>query len=196
VVEDQPANRWLATRAESRGETYDNAFDELAASGADVHGEAAFVEALRPRSVLDAGCGTGRVAVELVRRGIEAVGVDLDPAMLAVARRKAPDLQWVEADLETVDLGRRFDVVVAAGNVFIFLTPGREAAVTANLARHLEPGGLLVAGFQLDEDGLTLADYDAFCAAAGLDLLARFATWDREPYEGGDYAVSVSGRRG
>lgn len=187
---DGTSNRWLSSRDAERAASYDRAFEERAAAGEDVHGEASFVEALGPDSVLDAGCGTGRVAIELARRGLDVVGVDLDPTMLAVARRKAPDIAWVEADLSTLDLGRRFDVVVAAGNVLIFLTPGTEAAAVERMAAHLGPGGLLVAGFQLDRD-LSLDGFDAHCTAAGLELVDRFATWDGDPYEDGDYAVSV-----
>ncbi|MEA2686186.1 MAG: hypothetical protein QOE93_1381 [Actinomycetota bacterium] len=163
----------------------------MAAAGQSIHDEADFVAGLDPRSVLDGGCGTGRVAVELARRGIDVVGVDLDPSMLAVARDKAPGLTWVKADLATLDLGRRFDVVVLAGNVMIFLAPGTEAAVVAAMAGHLRPGGALVAGFQLLAGGLDLATYDRHCRAAGLGLAERWATWDRQPFTGGDYAVSV-----
>jgi len=59
-----------------------------------MHGEATFVEALGVRRVLDAGCGTGRVAIELARRGLDVVGVDADPGMLSAARAKAPELEW------------------------------------------------------------------------------------------------------
>jgi len=177
-----------------RGERYAKRFAELEASGMDVHGEADLVMSLTPGSVLDAGCGTGRVAIELGRRGVDVCGVDRDPAMLAEARRSAPDLRWEEADLAALDLGRRFDVVVAAGNVMIFLTPGTEGAVVAGLARHLVPGGALVAGFQL-RSGLTLAAYDAAASAAGLQLESRFSTWDRRPFADGDYAVSVHRQR-
>lgn len=159
-----------------------------------MHGEADLVESLGPRSVLDAGCGTGRVAAELHHRGIEVVGVDIDESMLAVARTKAPEVRWVEHDLVGVDLDRTFDLVVAAGNVMIFLAPGTEAAVVANLARHLEPGGALVAGFSLESGRLDLATYDALAAAAGLALSDRWATWDCARYQGGDYAVSVHRR--
>src|SRR5437763_1255862 len=76
------------------------------------HGEADFVAARGGRSVLDAGCGTGRVAIELARRGFDVVGVDLDPDMLAVARAKAPELDWRLADLATADLGRTFETIV------------------------------------------------------------------------------------
>jgi SAM-dependent methyltransferase len=175
---------------ELHGDRYQERFDALAATGVDVHGEANFVTDLGPGSVADAGCGTGRVAIELARRGVDVVGVDPDASMIATARRLAPDLTWVEADMATVELGRLFDVVVMAGNVPLFTPPGTQEALVAGCARHLVAGGRLVCGFQLDQ-GYTLADYDAHCAAAGLELTERFATWDRDPLDGGGYAVSV-----
>ncbi|MDP1803788.1 MAG: class I SAM-dependent methyltransferase, partial [Acidimicrobiales bacterium] len=131
------------------GDDYQARFDRLAASGADVHGEAAFVRAYQPATVLDAGCGTGRVAVELARHGIEVVGADVDASMLATARERSSDITWVEADLGTLDLGRAFDVVVMAGNVPLFTPPGTQAALVGGVARHVVGGGLLVAGFSL-----------------------------------------------
>ena len=110
----------------TRGEDYDRRFAELAAQGQHLHGEADLVEAYRPVSLLDAGCGTGRVALELQARGHAVTGVDLDPDMLAAARAKAPHLEWVEGDLADPDLlpGREFDTVVMAGNVLLFVRPG------------------------------------------------------------------------
>ncbi|MGI8985079.1 MAG: class I SAM-dependent methyltransferase [Acidimicrobiales bacterium] len=192
-MDGQEPNRWLAEAAD-RSRTYDRRWEEAAAAGASVHGEADFVEQLGPGSVLDAGCGTGRVAVELARRGMQVVGVDLDDSMLERARAKAPDLAWVNADLAGADLGRTFDVVVMAGNVMIFLTPGTEARVVANLARHVAPGGALVAGFSLEAGRLDLAVYDAHAGAAGLARAERWATWDRQPFAGDGYAVSVHRR--
>jgi len=190
----EPPNRWLA-EAGGRSRTYDQRWEALAAAGAEVHGEADLVERLGPRSVLDAGCGTGRVAVELARRGLDVVGADVDPGMLAEARAKAPGLRWVLADLATLDLTCTFDVVVLAGNVMIYLAPGTEAQVLARVAAHAVPGGLVVAGFSLEPGRLDLATYDRHAAAAGLELLDRWATWDRRPFAaGGSYAVSVHRR--
>lgn len=186
-------NRWLS-EGDDRSATYDQRWEELAAKGENIHGEADLVEGLGPRSVLDAGCGTGRVAIELARRGLDVVGVDLDPAMLDVARSKQPDVPWVHGDLAEVDLGRTFDVVVMAGNVMIFLTPGSEGRVVANLARQVEPGGYLVAGFSLQPGRLDLPTYDRHAEASGLQLSQRWATWDGLPFQGGDYAVSVHRR--
>ena len=84
--------------------------------------------------------------------------------MLATARRKAPDVEWRLADLATADFDRHFDAIVMAGNVMIFLAPGTEGAVVANLARHLTPGGVLIAGFQLMPGRLTIARYDELAA--------------------------------
>jgi SAM-dependent methyltransferase len=178
------------------GEKYQERFDALASQGEDVHGEASFVMGLRPRSVLDAGCGTGRVAIELARRGVTVIGVDGDSAMIAMARRRGPELEWLEADVATLDLERVFDVVVMAGNVPLFTPPGTEGALVAGCARHVAPGGALVAGFSLDRD-YALPDYDADTMASGLVLTDRYATWDRAPFlDGGTYAVSVHRRTG
>ncbi len=173
------------------GDTYQRRFDELAAQGSDVHGEAALVASLSPGSVLDAGCGTGRVALELARRGVEVVGADVDASMLAVARRLGPSIEWIDGDLADLALDRTFDVVVMAGNVVLFTTAGTEASLVAGCARHVGPGGALVAGFQLGR-GYDLGAYDDHCRAAGLALVDRWATWDRRPFPGdGSYAVSL-----
>lgn len=178
------------------GADYQARFDRLAASGTDVHGEATFVRAYDPASVLDAGCGTGRVAIELARHGIEVVGVDVDASMLATAASLAPDLTWVQSDLVDLELHRRFEVVVMAGNVPLFTKPGTEPALVAGVARHVRPGGLLVAGFSLDR-GYGIEAYDADAAAVHLTLVERWASWDRQPFsDTSDYAVSVHRRPG
>ncbi|MGH9224427.1 MAG: class I SAM-dependent methyltransferase [Acidimicrobiales bacterium] len=190
---EDEGTRW-GVEAAGRASSYDDRWLQLAAQGQNVHGEADFVEVLGPRSVLDAGCGTGRVGIELARRGLDVVGVDLDPSMLDQARSKAPSVTWVRADLAALDLGRRFDAVVLAGNVMIYLAAGTEDRVVAALARHLEPGGALVAGFQLEPNRLDLATYDSLATEAGLQFSERWATWDREPFIGDAYAVSVHRR--
>jgi SAM-dependent methyltransferase len=191
--------RWHGTDA-PRGADYDARWQRLADRGESIHGEADLVEALLTEvggtRVLDAGCGTGRVAIELAARGADVVGVDVDPAMLDAARTKAPELVWVAADLTDVAdaegvAGALFDVVVLAGNVMIFLEPGTEQTVLDACTRCLRPGGLLVAGFGVRADRVPLDRYDAMAAAAGMTPVARWATWDRAPYVDGDYAVSV-----
>ena len=189
-------NRWQKSTA-PRGDEYDARWKSLAEAGQNIHGEADLVESLLRESggtsVLDAGCGTGRVAIELASRGVAVVGVDADAGMLAAARAKAPELRWVEADLADLTAAGvdRVNLVVLAGNVMIFLDPGTEARVLAGLAGRLTPGGLLVAGFSVRPDRLSLQRYDQAAEEAGLLPVVRWATWDRKPFDGGDYAVSV-----
>ena len=184
-------SRWLQETGGARGESYDQAFRDLAASGVDVHGEAAFVAALVPPGapVLDAGCGTGRVAVELARRGYDVTGVDNDASMLEVARR-SPEVRWHDADLAALELPQRFELVVAAGNVVVFLAEGTEQEVLRRLAAHLLPGGLLVSGWRTDR--MSAQDYDRLAAGAGLEPVARWSTWDAAPWSAdADWCVRV-----
>lgn len=206
---DERETRWSQIGGVS-GEEYAARFAELARSGADLHGEASFCAAMLPPGarVLDAGCGTGRVAIRLDELGFSCVGVDVDESMLAVARRAAPQVPWHRADLATLtpaDLAGAagFDLVVMAGNVVPLLAEGTVGRSVAALAALLRPGGLLVAGFGLDPAHLPprcpvtpLEDYDEAARSAGLSLQARYSTWDGAPFDPAEgYAVSVHALR-
>ena len=213
--EGGPATRWSELAGRASGPEYAARFTRLAAAGQDVHGEADFCAALLPAPglVLDAGCGTGRVAIRLAELGYRTVGVDVDSSMLAEARRARPDLRWVAADLAALpdyhqlagpDLATAgssgFELVIAAGNVIPLLAPGTLRETVRRLAAVLEPGGSLVAGFGLDPAHLPAgcpvtpaADYQAACAEAGLVEIARHGGWDRAGESDG-YLVCVHRR--
>ncbi len=193
-------------RVELTPERYDERWAALAAAGHGIHGEAELVIHLlhaegvtRPAgelpTVLDAGCGTGRVAIELARRGCAPVGIDVDPTLLARARDKAPALPWVEADLATLALDVApgpFDAIVLAGNVMVFVARGTEAAVLSNLAERCAPGGLVVAGFQLVAGRVSVGEYDEHARAAGLAPVTRWSSWDRAEFDdSAAYVVAV-----
>ena len=189
------SDAWRRFRERTDLDEYDSRWDRLAAAGEHVHGEADFVMGLQPRSVLDAGCGTGRVAIELARRGVEVLGVDADPDMLERARRRAPSQEWVVADLATLDLARTFDVVVLAGNVLPFVEPDDRRSAVERCAVHLRPGGWFVAGASLQPGWPTVEELDRWTVDAGLEPAARYAGWDGEPWtSGARYAVTVCRR--
>lgn len=180
---------------------YQQRFDDLAAKGLDVHGEAAFVESLAPAParVLDAGCGTGRVATQLTSLGYTCVGVDADADMIAVAEQRDTTTLWVRQDLSRLQLRTQaFDLAILAGNV-VPLLAGTLLSAVSRVAAHLRPGGLLVAGFGLDEQhlpkgipGTPLVDYDVACEVAGLSRVRRYATWDRQTWRpDSGYVVAV-----
>lgn len=184
---------------------YDRAWQAMADAGADPHGEVAFIERAiarlgppMPGPILDAGCGTGRVAIELAGRGYDVVGSDIDESMLAHARAKAPGLGWHLGDLSAIAFPHSFPLVAMAGNVILFVNGPDRAGVVANMARHLDGGGLLIAGFQLQRsDGrrVTIGEWDGWASAAGLIPVERFSTWDDHAFDiRSDYVVTVHRR--
>jgi len=95
--------------------------------------------------LLDVACGTGRHLARFGRR-LDCVGVDLDPAMLDVARARCPaSVRLVQADMATLDLGRRFDVVTCLFSSVAYMpTVATLRTAIRNMARHLDPGGVLL----------------------------------------------------
>jgi SAM-dependent methyltransferase len=201
---EPPRTRWEQLAERLAGDDYAAHFARLAESGQDVHGEATFCAGLvAPGArILDAGCGTGRVAIRLAELGYDVTGVDVDASMLDVARRHAPEMTWLHGDLADLPGEVRarapYDLVVMAGNVVPLLAPGTLDRTLQGLADVLAEDARLVAGFGLDPAHLPpgcpvtpLADYDAAADAAGLLLVTRLGTWDAQPFDDAGYAVSV-----
>jgi SAM-dependent methyltransferase len=104
------------------------------------------VQARKPgaASLLDVACGTGMHLAEL-RRWYRCEGLDLDADLLAVARERLPDAPLHQGDMRDFDLGRRFDAVTCLFSSigYLMTVEALEAAIAA-MARHVEPGGVLV----------------------------------------------------
>jgi SAM-dependent methyltransferase len=94
--------------------------------------------------ILDLGCGTGEpIARHLIAGGHPVTGVDASEPMLAIARARIPDAEWIHADMRGLDLGRRFGGIVAWDS-FFHLTRDDQRAMFPVFARHLAPGGALL----------------------------------------------------
>ncbi|MET8910092.1 class I SAM-dependent methyltransferase [Micromonospora sp. NPDC004551] len=190
--------RWVTETEPGHSQWYIDRFRRLAAEGADLAGEARLLDALVPPGarILDAGCGTGRVAAALAARGHTVVGVDADPVLVDAARADHPGPRFLVADLAELDLAAQdepepFDAAVVAGNVMVFVAPGTERAVLSRVAAHVRPDGLVVVGFGTDR-GYPVTGLDADAVAAGLRLEHRFATWDLRPWhDDAEFAVTV-----
>jgi len=92
---------------------------------------------LSGRRLLDAGCGTGALAVEAARRGATVVAVDVSPQLVDVARDRAPagiPVDWRVGDMLSADLGH-FDHIVAMDSLIHYAAPDLLAAVTALRSR-------------------------------------------------------------
>lgn len=127
---------------------YDAIYGAFKDYGAEAARIAALVRELHPgaHTILDAGCGTGEHARRLRgEHGFAVDGLDLDPGMLAVARRKSPEARFFEADMAAFALRRRYDVVLSLFSSIGYLqTPERVRAALICFRRHLEKGGVVV----------------------------------------------------
>jgi 2-polyprenyl-3-methyl-5-hydroxy-6-metoxy-1,4-benzoquinol methylase len=97
-------------------------------------------------SILDAGCGTGSLALMLAREGYRVTGVDLSPEMIERARLKDPSgaVDWRTGDITALALGATFDAVVSVADVFNHLpTLDEWEAALRGIHEHLRPGGLV-----------------------------------------------------
>ena len=138
-----------------------------------------------PATVLDLGCGAGEpVARFFVEAGCAVTGVDVAPAMLAIARARFPGGTWLTHDMRSLALGRRFAAVVGWDSVF-HLRRDEQRAMFAVFRDHLAPGGVLlftsghldgettgtVDGERVYHASLAPAAYAALLAAHDLELL-------------------------
>ncbi|QVT78633.1 tRNA 5-carboxymethoxyuridine methyltransferase [Nocardioides aquaticus] len=186
--------RWAAGGSDN--DYYAETFAALVAEGEDVEGEARLADALCPRGarVLDAGAGMGRVAAALQQRGHHVLAVEPDAGLVARAQATYPDLPVLPVDVLDVDARmlaaagapEAFDLVVAVGNVMVFVAEGTEVAVLRRLHDLLAPGGRVLLGFH-PVDGPTTsrdyapADFVADATAAGLHVDARYGSYELHP---------------
>ena len=177
---------------------YIRRWEDLAAQGMDLLGEARMVDAMLARGsrVLDAGCGQGRIGGHLASVGHDVVGVDVDPVLIAEAERLYPGGRWLVGDLAELDLPAAgiadpFDAIVCAGNVMTFLAPSTRLEVLRRMRAHVAADGRAAIGF----GGGRGYDFDEFRAdarAAGWAPDLLLSTWDLRPFRpDSDFLVAV-----
>lgn len=133
-------------------------YDVVTAADRSLDGDVDLYAGLAPAggTILELGAGTGRVALGLAERGFTVTGLDIAPAMLALAKEKraklpagvAQRVKFVRADMTTFDLGRTFDIVICTFYALAHVPVGAAwEKVFKATAKHLVPGG--VAAFHL-----------------------------------------------
>ena len=191
---------WMEIVAENPDHSswYIERFRTMAADGADLEGEARFVDAMvgRGARILDAGCGPGRVGGALHQRGHQVVGVDVDPALIEAAEQDHPGPTWLVGDLARMDLAEHgieggFDVIVCAGNVITFVPVDDRRPALERMGAHLADDGRIAIGFG-DHRGYGFDEFRADVDAAGLAVELELSTWDLRPFrDGADFLVAL-----
>lgn len=94
--------------------------------------------------ILDLGCGFGEpIARFFIENGFDVTGVDAAPAMIALCERHLTGAAWIEADMRTLDLGQRFDAIIAWDS-FFHLDADEQRAMFPVFRRHAAAGGFLL----------------------------------------------------
>lgn len=96
------------------------------------------------KSLLDVACGTG-IHAGLLAKYYQVEGLDLDPKMLSVARKKYRRIRFHHGDMTDFDLKRHFDVVICLfSSIGYVRTKSRLHKAIRNMSKHLLPGGVLL----------------------------------------------------
>lgn len=140
---------WYQTLFENYGRKYDSeSFAQGAVGECDfIEQEIAYNKSLQ---ILDIGCGTGRHAIELAKRGYAVTGVDLSNSMLDRAREKAAaeglDIPFIQADARDLPYSGAFDLVImlCEGAFPLMETDEMNFQILQNAAKALRPGGKLI----------------------------------------------------
>jgi len=104
----------------------------------------------RTKTILDVGCGTGRHALELARRGYKVMGVDLSDSLLAKGRETAQsenlDVTFITRDARALDFENQFDVVlsICEGAFSLMETDEMDILILENMGLALRSGGKLI----------------------------------------------------
>lgn len=122
----------------------------------DYAAEASYIDVLirkyqpSAKSILNLGCGTGKHDACLEKMGYSVCGVDFSDAMLVEARKRTVHgkLEFFKGDVRTVDLDKKFDVVVSLFHVMSYQTTGNDIlAAFCTAQRHLVSGGVFIFDF-------------------------------------------------
>lgn len=101
--------------------------------------------------VLDVGCGPGHLTAHLQGLGLEVAGVDLSPAMIAIARRDHPDLSFTVGSMEALDVSDASLGGVLSSFSIVHTADDELPAVAAEFHRVLRPGGVVLVAFHVGE---------------------------------------------
>ncbi|HYN34254.1 MAG TPA: class I SAM-dependent methyltransferase [Ilumatobacteraceae bacterium] len=163
-------DHWFEDLADHMGEAYDR-YAHTKGTVQEVDHVVAALGLAPGDRVLDVGCGTGRHAIELARRGIDVHGVDISQRFIDIARSRVSDERaarmsavrsslsgqatFERGDARSVAFDGEFDAVICLcqGAFGMMTADGDDAAVVAGLARSLRPGG-----------GLALSAFNAYFA--------------------------------
>jgi 2-polyprenyl-3-methyl-5-hydroxy-6-metoxy-1,4-benzoquinol methylase len=160
--------------------------DRRAAAWTDKPWIERFLQSLQPgANILDLGCGGGApVALHMVSQGFRVTGVDSSPTLISLCQTRMPDQEWIVADMRSLDLGQRFDGILAWDS-FFHLRHEHQQGMFRIFAAHAAPGAMLMfnagpshgeamgsyRGDPLYHASLDASEYEMLLANSGFELI-------------------------
>jgi len=138
-------------------------------------------------TILDIGCGSGKpIAGHLIERGFALTGVDSSETLIDLCRSRFPDQTWIVGDMRRLDLGQRFDGLIA-WHSFFHLAAADQRRMFARFAAHAKPGAALIftsgseageaigewQGEPLHHASLDPEEYEKLLGENGFDVVER-----------------------
>lgn len=155
----------------------------------EVAGIVGLLEVPEGASIVDVGCGRGRHAIPLSRRGYRVTGVDISEKMLRMARERAARenvaVEWIREDMREFLRPETFDACLSLFTSFGYFTDEENEMVLRNMAKSLKKSGTLLLDLRNAQKGLAgEEDHEMTCSvpAGRLRLSVRFDPEDRRAY--------------
>lgn len=126
---------------------------------------------IRQGRVCDVGCGGGQLSASLLRAGYDVTGIDVSEAMIAIARKRAPNARFIHGSIPGVQIPACV-AAVAVGEVFNYLrSTGNILRAFRNIFATLEPGGILL--FDIKEPPPKRLVRTSACTGEGWAVIAE-----------------------
>ncbi|MEO1253954.1 MAG: class I SAM-dependent methyltransferase [Bacteroidota bacterium] len=95
--------------------------------------------------ILELACGTGRVTAPLAEQGFQLTGIDISGSMLNAARKKSPQVEWIQADIRDFDVGMKFPLILLPYfSIQHLLDLGDVESCLQCVKKHLRPNGRFI----------------------------------------------------
>jgi len=124
-------------------------YDQLYLNIFDYKEDAEFVDSIlkkyQIKEFLELGCGSGHLAQLLVRKGYKITGVDLHEEMLQIARKRMPEVEFIQQDIRKLKFDRKYDAIIAMGRMYTYMTTNEDVEQSiGSIANCLNPDGIFL----------------------------------------------------
>lgn len=138
---------------------------------------------LKGKKILDIACGTGTHAKLLKEKGYSVTGIDINPGMLKIARKKAKGIKFIRGDMKKLELKEKFDAIICMFTSINYNTTLKELKkALSNFYKILNKGGIVIFDLGLTKEGKRAGKQKDYCTYidtySETDLqIARISQW-------------------